>query len=271
MPLKKYPYYLSSISNLLTRFENPVLISRYFTGINRPTEPSQVKLRSGQRFIVRNAMDIWSIKETFVDRFYERFGTLIQDGWVIVDVGAGLGDYTVFAAEHSPSIRVFAYEPFEESFALLGDNLRLNGIENAQVFNTAVGGRSGLMRLDLTGGEPLQIQSADHVHNDEESSDDSIVVPSLSLGDALSSNSLGKCDLLKLDCEGAEYAILFEASEGLLHNVERIVMEYHDGITDFTHVDMARFLRKHDFVINITPNYVHSNIGYLYAERKTQN
>jgi len=271
MPLKKYPYYLSSISNLLTRFENPVLISRYFTGINRPTEPSQVKLRSGQRFIVRNAMDIWSIKETFVDRFYERFGTPIQDDWVVMDVGAGLGDYTVFAAEHSPSIRVFAYEPFEESFALLGDNLRLNGIENAQVFNTAVGGRSGLMRLDLTGGEPLQIQSADLIHNNEEDFADSIVVPSLSLGDALSSNSLGKCDLLKLDCEGAEYAILFEAGEDILQKVERIVMEYHDGITNFTHKDMAEFLGQNGYTAIITPNYVHDNIGYLYAERKTPN
>ena len=117
MPLQKYPYYLSSIINLLTGFENPALITRYFMRINRPDELSMVTLRkSGQRFYVRNAMDIWSIKETFIDRFYERFGTSIQYGWVIVDVGAGLGDYTVFAAGHSPSVRVFAYEPFDESF-----------------------------------------------------------------------------------------------------------------------------------------------------------
>ena len=50
----------------------------------------------------------------------------LQDGWTIIDIGAGLGDFTAYAAQRSPRGRVLAYEPFPESFALLQQNLKLN-------------------------------------------------------------------------------------------------------------------------------------------------
>ena len=79
MRLGKYTYYLKSILNLLTKFENPGLILKLFLGISGDGF-AEVALRGGDlRFIVRGPMDVWSIKETFIDRFYERFGTSLQD------------------------------------------------------------------------------------------------------------------------------------------------------------------------------------------------
>lgn len=264
---RKFPYHLNSIFTLLTEFENPTLILRYFTGIKRPTEPQQVKLRSsGLRFYVRNAMDIWSIKETFIDRFYERFDTPVEDGWTIIDVGAGLGDYTIFVSYRSLSNRVFAYEPFYGSFSLLEENLRLNGISTAQVFNQAVSGETGYLQLDLSGGEPLQIQSVD-VEQEKSSSAGASVVPCLCLADVLSSNDLQRCDVLKLDCEGSEYSILFGARDDILARIDRIVMEYHDGITEYDHHDLAQYLREKGYRVKITANNVHTHLGYIYASR----
>lgn len=266
MHLRKYPYYVGSIINLLTRFDDPVLILKIFMGQHKP-ESAQVRLRkSGLRFNVRGAMDIWSIKETFIDRFYERFGTPISDGWTIIDIGAGIGDFTIFSAYQHPSNRVFAYEPFAQSFSLLCENLRLNRLDNALVFAQAVSGQSGLVQLDTSGGEPLQIQSGETaVAGDGE--DCGSLVSSVNLADVLAQNEIKRCNLLKLDCEGAEYAILFNAGSEDLRSIDRIVMEYHEGVTEYDHTDLERFLIESGYCVRITPNYVHNNLGYLYADR----
>ena len=88
-------------------------------------------------------MDAWIVKETNLDRDYEVHGTAIQDGWIVVDIGAGLGDFTVFAARRTPHGRVFAYEPAPDSVALLEQNLGLNGIRNVDVLLMPYPDRAG--------------------------------------------------------------------------------------------------------------------------------
>jgi FkbM family methyltransferase len=263
MTLRKYAYYTASIFKLLTRFEDPALILSVFLGRAAAGE-KEVRLReSGLRFYVRNAMDIWCLKETFVDRFYERCGTPLSNDWTVVDIGAGLGDFSILAAHGFPANRVYAYEPFQSSFELLQKNLRLNQIGNVQVFNQAIDGHTGQMQLDLSIAEPLQMRSAPA--GGQLATRQPALVESLSLSDALACNAIQLCDLLKLDCEGAEYEILFQAGEDALRRVRRIVMEYHDGVTPYSHVHMESFLRERGFVITTTPNPVHRNLGYLYA------
>lgn len=251
----------------MTRFSDPRLIFRIFSGLTRPSEPAQVTLRkSDLRFNIRGKMDIWSLKETFIDRFYERFGTPIGDGWNIIDVGAGIGDYTIFATYQHPRNQVYAYEPFAKSFDLLRKNLELNLIENAQTYAKAVFGHTGALRLNTLGGEPLQIRSEEASH--QIGFDSENLVPSLSLADVLISNRIEICDLLKLDCEGAEFDILFNAKPETLSMIKRIVMEFHDGVTGHNHGELADYLRKHGFQVQTSPNYVHDDLGYLYAEQK---
>ena len=132
--MNKYLYYLSSIYNLLTGVKNWPLVVRVFLK-TAPPSPYPIELRkSGLKLKARGIMDIWSIKETFLDRFYERFGVRIEDGWTIVDIGGGIGDYTLFAAAAAPHGKVFAFEPFPESFALLQENLAANDAANVQAF-----------------------------------------------------------------------------------------------------------------------------------------
>ena len=263
--LRKYVYYLSSIFKLLFAFHQPSSIIKIF--LNRgPASVKTVRLRRRNlQFKVRGAMDVWSIKETFLDRFYERYGFTIQPHWNVVDIGAGLGDYTIFAACAQPKSMVFAFEPFPESFALMHRNLELNSVHNVKAFDQAIGTVSGEMMLDLTGGEPLQFQSS---HTPLGTIEKSLTVQALSLLDAFALTGIETCDLLKLDCEGAEYAILFDTPEPVLARVQHIVMEYHDNIVQYTHRDLDRFLSERGFHVETFPNPVHSYLGYLRATRK---
>ena len=263
--IRMYSYYLLSIIKLLLGFHNPILLAKIFLNPGDP-EGKIVRLRaSGLQFRVRGAMDVWSIKETFLDRFYERYGFTIQPGWKILDIGAGIGEYTLYAAVMRPDSQVFSFEPYPQSFVLMQENLRLNKVSNARLFEKAIGAASGELVLDLTGGEPLQFQSsmaqAPHIEQ-------GLSVNALSLADAFAMLEMDSCDLLKMDCEGAEYAILFNSPRSILGQVKRIVMEYHDNVVEYTHLDLTRFLNEQGFEVETFRNPVHSYLGYLRAVRK---
>src|SRR5688500_10418751 len=146
---RKYSYYLYSIFELLLGFDNPLLIIKIFLQLAQPGFKT-IRLRGHNLvFKVRGAMDVWSIKETFLDRFYEKYGFVIEPGWNVIDIGAGIGDFTLFAAMHQPGVRVFAFDPYPPSFALMHEDLRLNRVTNTRAFNEAVAETSGELILDL--------------------------------------------------------------------------------------------------------------------------
>jgi FkbM family methyltransferase len=263
--LRKYSYYLLSIAKLLFGFYDPILITKIFLNLANPGIKTVRLRRLSLQFRVRGAMDVWSIKETFLDRFYEKFGFTIQPNWKIIDIGAGVGDYSLYAAVTQPNSKIFSFEPFPESFALMQENLRLNTIKNVQVFEQAVGASSGELILDLAGGEPLQFQS---YLGSTVNVNQSLSVSSVSLADVLARFEIESCDLLKLDCEGAEYPILFGTQETCLARIKRIVMEYHDNLTQYSHKDLTHFLNEHGFQVESFSNPVHPHLGYLRAIRK---
>ncbi len=265
----KYSYYAKSIVEITTGFENwPAVVGIFLRRDGKKTERNEriVRTRSqGLAFKVRGKMDVWSVKEALIDRFYAAENFIPKDGWTIVDIGAGIGEFTLYAAAGMPQSRIFAYEPFPGSFNLLLENIALNGLTNIQTCQKAVWAERGRLLLDTSGGEPLQLVSkaaSEHARRPG-----LIEVDCLSLVDVLSENGLSSVDLLKLDCEGAEYSILLDTPASILARIDRIVMEYHDAAGPHRHEEMVDNLRSHGYQVHIIPNQVHADLGYLFARR----
>ncbi len=256
-------YYFASVFRLLAGAYPLDNLLKIFLGRKTKPEISVVKLRrGGLTFYVRGSMDVWSVKEALIDRFYEKYGFAIEPGWAIIDIGAGIGEFTLFAAEKAK--RVLAFEPYEPSYHLLENNIATNHSLNVEMFPIAAASKTGELTLDLSGGEPLQIQSQQAPHT---LSTAKTHVKALSLSNIFQLQQIEKCDLIKLDCEGAEYDILFGAPDYVLEKIDRIVMEYHDGVTLYSHVDMKKFLEKHGYQVELFDNPVYVSIGYLRAKR----
>lgn len=261
MSFRKYYYYLVSIFKLLFGIREWPMVIKIFLHLPALQKKIIQLRKTGLRFQVRGPMDVWSIKETFLDRLYERFGTPLQNGWSIVDIGAGIGEYALFAAAGHKGNRVHAYEPFPESFSLLQENCSLNPMDGIEIFMEAVGGQAGTAILDLGSGEPLQFSTESPAR-----SSNALHVPAITLAEVISRIG-GRCNVLKLDCEGAEYAILFNIHGEALQKIDHIVMEYHDGVTAYSHLDLEEFLKSKGFSVQTTQNYVHPQLGYLHAHR----
>lgn len=259
------PYYLSSIPVLLggVRRPFPAIASLAFAG-RRADTSVEIALKDGTRFAVRSLMDLWIIKETCLDRDYERIGPRIEDGWTVLDIGAGMGDFCVHVARRFPRARVIGYEPFAQSFKLLQHNIALNGVANLRAYPLAVSSDGRPMQLSMIGAAVQHSTSAAGAP----ASGSMQAVQSVTLAGALDREGIAQCDLLKIDCEGGEFDILLNASDALLRRFRNICLEYHDALTTHRHGELAERFKAAGFEVSVHPNPVHADIGLMHAARK---
>lgn len=137
----------------------------------------------------------------------------------VVDIGANIGAFSMLAAVNGAK-RVVAFEPEAGNYDRLVHHMDLNHVAHlvmARVEAVTENGRK--VAMVGRGGGAL---SAEFVGPDAEHPD---LVPSITLADLL--DRYGPVEFLKLDVEGAEYAILNACPVEALAGVERMALEFH--------------------------------------------
>jgi FkbM family methyltransferase len=204
-------------------------------------------------------MDIWIIKETCLDRDY-LWGEALQPEWSVVDIGAGLGDFSVLAGKECPQGIVHAYEPLAGSFALLEANLALNGLDNVRAFPEGVAAAAGQLAVSSPNARPVSTRFG--------RASGPAAVPAVTLAAVLDRLPDGRCDFLKIDCEGCEFDLLLQSSADVLARIGRVSLEAHEGYASYRTAELATWLREHGFVVRQRPNPVHRSLSLLFAERQ---
>ena len=264
--IRKYSYYLWSIFELLFGVKNwkvlfSIFLGKPFLGVKR-LELRRNNLRIG----VGSKMEAWSVKETLIDRFYTRLGTEIQSDWVVVDVGAAIGEFTIEAALQLTEGVVHAFEPNPGSINILRQNIRVNNLGCVQNYNLGVWKEEGEIPLHFLNNEPLQAVSGKDQSPSLQAFTET-TIPVITLEQVLNEKVGDHIDLLKLDCEGAEYEILLNQDPKIFEKIDRIVMEYHDLDDTCNHCVLTELFEELGYQVNRYQNLVHDNLGYLYADR----
>lgn len=185
--------------------------------------PVVLELRNGIRFELRpRSGDLGVINEmAMLNPYFKPGHVRLRDDSIVVDVGANIGDFSIQASRACPAGTVFAIEPVPEHCRLIERQIELNRVGNVKVFQGALGGVEGDQELFMAG-------SKSSIHWGEGSR---IKVHVETLERFMQTHGIARIDLLKLDCEGAEWDIL-PASEALLPRISQICMEYHNGKLD---------------------------------------
>lgn len=203
--------------------------------IARARLPVVLKLPLGLKALCSLDMllETWrNILHVFYYRDYEQVpGFTPRKGWIVVDVGAYLGLYTLRAAKLvGEEGLVVAVEPLERSFKLLAANVRLNGLGNVAALRRCVASKEGVRKLYV----PERLVNATLVRRYAEAMGGirrAIKAQAITLPDIL--KRVDPVDLLKLDVEGAEVEIL-ESSKGWIKpsRVRRVVVEVHTDVAN---------------------------------------
>ena len=129
---------------------------------------------------------------------------LLRPGDHFVDVGANMGSYTLLASGVCGAY-TYSFEPHPDTFNHLLANIQLNQLQtHCQAQQVALGAHSGTAYLRQSARDTLN-------HIASSASADTLEVPIQTLDEAVSQ----PCQLLKIDVEGFEYAVLQGAQQHL--------------------------------------------------------
>jgi FkbM family methyltransferase len=181
-------------------------------------------MRNGARiFLSQHAHDVIT---SFIIFGREDYGS-IKKGSIIIDIGGNIGTFALFAA-FSGAAKVYTFEPNAESFDILCKNVSFNKLENIILpFKYAVSDSDGEKVLIPTGSSPYNTMQPVTAGTTDTGSYET--VETISLNSFCKENNIENVDLIKIDCEGAEFQIIPNLAPELLKRVRNIKVEYQDG------------------------------------------
>ncbi len=185
-------------------------------------------------------------KEIFMEECYSRRLAPLPDRPVVVDIGANVGFFSLFVASRYPRATVAAVEPIPGNCRQLARNIGLNPQAALQYRQAAVYGHTGSIELSFEAAEDFT--TAASVFSHPASRSETLEVACFSLADLLDEFGFDRCDLMKMDCEGAEYAALYGASAEVLARFDQMVIEVHRAEGPEENIaSLARFLAGNGF------------------------
>jgi FkbM family methyltransferase len=198
--------------------------------------------------------------EVFWSKDYTPPGFEIGSDFTVVDIGANVGIFSIYAARRTKRM-IHAYEPFPTAIEYLRTNLKSNGIQNVVIHQCAVSHQEGSAKLFLSnsiGGHRL-FQA-----NDQEVLHHSVEVPAITLPEIMEREKIEIIHHLKMDCEGAEGAILSSTPRDYLRRIQRIALEFHDNVSPLNHEEIRALLEKSGFFCSVRWESKFP-VGYIYA------
>lgn len=215
-----------------------------YLGIRGILYPYKFETRSGQRIILNSFHDLVTVWVIFCRQEYK----IPQDTQVVVDAGANIGTFSIYASLNNVK-EIYAIEPFPETFNQLQKNIELNGLKTkVRLKPIALAKESGNRLMDLHEG-PSQSRGL-LKKNDGHLG---LKVPTLTLADFLKSINKEEIDLLKIDIEGGEHEVFHNSDDQTLMKIKHIAMEYHPNESKsalFDRLQKANFKLTHDFSIS---------------------
>ena len=192
--------------------------ARYFGQFMRKTV--LLSFRDGRKIAFRPSSDHVALGEIFVAEGYKLCNSVPNDVTEIWDIGGNIGAFVIWASKLFPDAGFTSFEPCPDTFEIL---------KNTQINNPKI--RWETASFGLSSKNEMCVAYVPHGHYGETSryavSGKKVEFELKAIDDYWIAKGSPRIHLLKIDCEGGEYAILEGCSEKLLSNIDFIIMEIH--------------------------------------------
>ncbi len=206
-----------------------------YLGLRELPFPYNLRLRTSEELTLKERIDIVIFWLVFVRRHYP----VVASDRVIVDVGANIGLFTIYAARQLPDARIIAVEPFPDTCRRLQQHVEDNRLaRRVTVLNCAVAEETGQGEMDAAAGIPSQYRRIHHEatatlnvkHRGPAALDmaPGVLVENKTLGEILELTNTDNVDLMKMNIHGSEYPVLMKTPAAVLQRFRRIAVQYHE-------------------------------------------
>lgn len=215
------------------------------------------KTYSGLKIKLRTrSTDLMALTNVWLVEEYARSNFRINTNDVIIDIGAHIGLFTLYASQYCKNGTIFCFEPVDENYDILVDNITQNNLKNVKPFKSAVSKSESTITIYRNKDEAGHSMFSTTFHT--------LKVDSISLKKIIDENSMDRCDLIKLDCEGAEYEIIESLPLEYFKKISKLIIEYHFADSKPKLVnDLKTKLMTASFKISTVSHS--SDMGLLYA------
>lgn len=202
--------------------------------------------------------DLMALTNVWLTKEYSRTGFEIKNDDVIIDIGSHIGLFVLLVSQKCKSGKIFCFEPIMQNYELLSKNLQDNHISNVYPFNIAVSDLEQKIKIYLNSdqaGHSIYLESTSYVD-----------VQSTTLKKIIDDNMIERCNLLKIDCEGAEYGIIESLSDQYLNKIDKMIIEYHFADAKSGLLDrLVHKLKSNSFKVDLVKHP--KDMGMIYAKR----
>lgn len=176
----------------------------------------------------------------------------------IIDAGANIGAFSLFAARAAAGARIIALEPFPETRSRLEAHVKRNGLAGRVLCRPWALGRSDAIRY--MDGSPVPSQSRG-LCDAERTPGAGVPVEAITLATLWQRENLDQVDLFKMDIEGGEHEVIAATAPEVLRRAAALALEYHPNGskgTLFAQIQDAGFALAHD-----APNGPDSGVAHF--------
>jgi FkbM family methyltransferase len=255
-------FFTKKLSNLKIEFIGK-FYQQYF--LKYDNEPSNFIL-DGKKFFPHTNGDpaFQTFLEVEVYQHYDYFGIGVEQGDVVVDIGANYGFFSLHAIKKGAA-KVLSFEPFPETF----DSLLINVANHDSItpIRQAISNYEGLGKI-ISGnisGSNFLMQSSENVKDADkllENNPDVFEISTTTLDNVIKEHDLKKIDFLKVDCEGSERDIFKNLSKEIFEMLDKIVIEYHSDSGKNILIDI---LEQNNFSLNFSGDV---DCGLIHCKKK---
>lgn len=183
--------------------------------------------------------------EIFIQQEYLGNAISLDNCRYIVDVGANIGLFTIFAKMRNPALMVHVFEPIRATYDVLVKNIELHGLTNVFPHNYALGREDDIERMMTfypnAAGNATTDPESKVLHQQllteilgKEQADfffhaaQVYTVQTFTLSAMIAKEGIPAIDLLKIDVEGDELLVLQGIADEHYPTVHQIVAEVHN-------------------------------------------
>jgi FkbM family methyltransferase len=215
VPVKLVGFSRIALSSFLV-FKFPIPVLRAYVARGN-LESQMVPLRNGGCFFLSgHSEDVVTMVINLCGGEYGR----IEFGDTVLDIGANIGAFSLFAARNGAK-KIVSVEPNSQAFVTLRKNIEFGGFSrNVHLEHFAVGAAEGDTIYIPKESSPLNSQKS-------EPGDEFEAVPTVSIKSLIEKHRLHQIDVMKIDCEGAEYDALYSCTPEVFEIIKSIRVEIH--------------------------------------------
>lgn len=246
---------MSSVVGVVKTFKNWPAVFSDHAGYRRT--PYISRLRNGLHFLTRPRSDDGRILfEVFSKGCYRP--QAIRSGGTVIDIGANIGAFSLLAAQRGAT--VYAYEPHPLNLTLLGANCALNGFNDVHIRPVCVAAEAGRAALYIPDDEGFVGRYSLFPGRGSRTVQVSVISTKMLFAEV----PPGPIDCIKLDCQGSEYEILYNAPAEDLRRTREILVECDALSPDrpkYSVAALSDYLKSLGFEVHANGNLLHARRG----------